>query len=51
MSVRIDAPDTPAHRRALEGLCDELNALRAHFPGTGLPVSYQVVVHQARAAA
>jgi len=49
--VRLDAPDTPAHRRALEGLCAELNALRAPYPGTDLPVSYQVVVHQARVAA
>ena len=51
VSVRLDAPDTPAHRRALEGLCADLNALRAPFPGTDLPVSYQVVVHQARVAA
>jgi transposase len=51
VSVRLDAPDTPAHRRALEGLCEELNALRAPFPGTDLPVSYQVVVHQATVAA
>jgi hypothetical protein len=51
ISVRLDPPDTPAHRRALEGLCGELNALRAPFPGTGLPVSYQVAVHQARVAA
>jgi transposase len=51
VSVRLDAPDTPAHRRALEGLCEELNALRAPFPGTDLPVSYQVVVHQVRVAA
>jgi hypothetical protein len=51
VSVRLDAPDTPAHRRALEGLCAELNALRASYPGTDLPVGYQVVVHQARVAA
>jgi len=51
VSVRLDAPDTPAHRRALEGLCAELNALRAPYPGTDLPVSYQVVVHHARVAA
>ena len=51
VTVRLDAPDTPAHRRALEGLSAELNALRAPFPGTDLPVSYQVVVHQARVAA
>ena len=51
VTVRLDAPDTPAHRRALEGLSGELNALRAPFPGTELPVSYQVVVHQARVAA
>ena len=38
VSVRLDAPDTPAHRRALEGLCAELNALRAPYPGTDLPV-------------
>jgi len=51
VTVRLDAPDTPAHRRALEGLCGELNALRAPFPGTDLPVSYQVVMHQATVAA
>jgi transposase len=51
ITVRLDPPDTPAHRRALDGLCGELNALRTPFPGTDLPVSYQVVVHKARAAA
>jgi hypothetical protein len=51
IAVRLDAPDTPAHRRALESLCIELTALRAPFPGTDLPVSYAVVVHNARAAA
>jgi len=51
VTVRLDAPDTPAHRRALEGLCHELNVLRAPFPGTRLPVSYRVAVHQARVAA
>src|SRR5207244_10877270 len=42
VAIRLDAPDTPAHRRALEGLCDELTALRTPFPGTDLPVSYHV---------
>ena len=51
VTVRLDAPETPGYRRALEGLCGELNALRASFPGTDLPVGYQVVGHQTRVAA
>ena len=49
--VTLDPPDTPMHRRALQGLCDELNEARAVFPGTDLPVSYRVAMHNSQAAA
>ena len=49
--VTLDAPDTPAHRRALEGLCEDLNASGATFPGTDLRVSYVVTVHHSQVAA
>lgn len=37
--VSLDPPDTPQHRRALRGLCEELNQLGAVFPGTDLRVT------------
>ena len=43
--VTLDPPDTPIHRRALRGLVDDLNTLGATFPGTNVPVSYQVAMH------
>lgn len=49
--VTLDPPDTPIHRRALEGLVHDLNALGATFPGTDVPVTYRVVLHHSRAAA
>ncbi|MGH7733718.1 MAG: putative transposase, partial [Gemmatimonadales bacterium] len=49
--VSLDPPDTPAHRRALRGLVDDLNAAGAIFPGTDQPVSYRVRVHQQELAA
>jgi hypothetical protein len=49
--VSLDPPDTPAHRRALRGLIEELNAIGAVFPGTDLPVNYQVRVHHSELAA
>lgn len=51
IDVELDAPDTPMHRRALRGLCDELNAIGATFPGTDLPVTYRVAMHHSEAAA
>jgi hypothetical protein len=49
--VSLDPPDTPAHRRALRGLVEDLNAIGAVFPGTDLPVSYQVRMHHSELAA
>ena len=49
--VTLDPPDTPIYRRALSGLCADLSQLGATFPGTDLPVSYQVAVHHSECAA
>ncbi|MGH8510390.1 MAG: putative transposase [Gammaproteobacteria bacterium] len=51
VDVELDAPDTPTHRRALRGLCDDLNAFGATFAGTDLPVTYQVAMHHSEVAA
>jgi hypothetical protein len=45
LRVTLDSPDTPIHRRALAGLCEELNAIGPTYPGTRIPVSYAVAVH------
>jgi hypothetical protein len=49
--VTLDPPDTPAHRLALRGLCEDLNHVGALFPGTHLPVRYAVTVHHSERAA
>ena len=49
--VTLDPPDTPIYRRALRGLCADLSQLGATFPGTDLPVTYQVAVHHSERAA
>jgi len=49
--VTLDPPDTPIHRRALRGLCNELNQIGATFPGTNLPVVYVVGLHRSELAA
>jgi hypothetical protein len=49
--VSLDPPDTPLHRQALRGLVDDLNALGATFPGTNVPVSYQVRMHHSEVVA
>ena len=49
--VTLDAPDTPQHRRALQGLCVDLNAEGVTFPGTTIPVTYHVAVHHSEVAA
>ncbi|MDO8692014.1 MAG: helix-turn-helix domain-containing protein [Dehalococcoidia bacterium] len=49
VAVTLDAPDLPLHRRALRGLCADLNQLGATFPGADLPVHYDVVVHHSEA--
>jgi hypothetical protein len=51
MTITLDAPDTPLHRRALRGLCADLTQLRAPYPGTDLPVIYQVAMHHSEVAA
>jgi hypothetical protein len=51
VEVTLDPPDTPIHRRALAGLVDDLNGLGATFPGTDVPVRYQVAVHRSEVAA
>jgi len=48
--VTLDPPDTPQHRRALRGLCDDLNQVGTVFPGTELRVSYAVAVHHSELA-
>jgi transposase len=45
VSIRIDPPDTPLYRRALEGLCQDLNRSNPVFPGTAAPVHYEVAMH------
>ncbi|MGC8474083.1 MAG: putative transposase [Candidatus Dormibacteria bacterium] len=49
--VTLDPPDTPQHRRALQGLCADLSQLKTTFPGTDLPVTYEVAVHHSEVAA
>ncbi|MEO9049953.1 MAG: putative transposase [Candidatus Dormiibacterota bacterium] len=49
--VTLDPPDTPHHRRALRGLCQDLNRIGAVFPGTDLRVTYAVAVHHSELAA
>ena len=42
LRVRLDPPDLPLHRRALAGLCAELNLGRPTFPGTDIRVQYEL---------
>ena len=49
--ITLDPPDLPLHRRALRGLCADLNQITATYPGTELPVIYQVAVHHSETAA
>ena len=49
--VTLDAPDLPLHRRALRGLCGDFNKLGATFPGTEIPVTYEVVMHHSEVVA
>ena len=49
--VTLDPPDTPIYRHALRGLCADLSQLGATFPGTNLPVTYQVAMHHSERAA
>jgi hypothetical protein len=45
ITVTLDPPDTPIHRRALHGLVADLNAVGATYPGTDIPVIYRVHRH------
>ena len=49
--VTLDPPDTPLHRRALRGLVEDLNAAGATYPGTTIPVTYQVRRHHSELVA
>jgi hypothetical protein len=49
--ITLDPPDLPLHRRALRGLCADLNQLGTTYPGTNLPVTYDVAVHHSEAVA
>ena len=51
VSIALDAPDIPAQRQALRGLCADLNQLGVTFPGANLPVTYEVEVHHSEQAA
>jgi hypothetical protein len=42
LRVCLEPPDLPLHRRALAGLCTDLNLAQPVFPGTNIPVHYQV---------
>ena len=49
--VTLDPPDLPLHRRALRGLCADLNQITTPYPGTELPVIYEVAVHHSEDSA
>jgi len=42
LRICLQAPDIPLHRRALAGLCADLNLGRPVFPGTDIPVHYEI---------
>jgi len=42
LRICLQPPDLPLHRRALTGLCTDLNLGRPVFPGTDFPVHYEV---------
>jgi transposase len=43
LRIRLDPPDLPLHRRALAGLCADLNLAQPVFPGTDRRLHYEVV--------
>ncbi len=58
ITVSLDPPDTPIHRRELHGLVADLNAVGATYPRTDIPVRCRVRrprqragVHQSQAVA
>ena len=42
LRVCLEPPDLPLHRRALMGLCAKLNLAQPVFPGSEVPVHYEV---------
>ena len=42
LRICLQPPDLPLHRRALAGLCADLNLSRPVFPGADIPVHYEV---------
>ncbi len=42
LRICLQPPDLPLHRRALAGLCADLNLSRPVFPGTDIPLQYEV---------
>jgi len=46
LRICLQPPDIPLHRRALAGLCADLNLSRPVFPGTDIPVHYEVAESQ-----
>jgi hypothetical protein len=42
LKVCLQPPDLPLHRRALVGLCADLNLGRPVLPGTDVPLNYEV---------
>jgi hypothetical protein len=42
VTVTLDPPDTPNHRRALAGFVFDLNTIGSTYPGTDIPVAYRV---------
>jgi hypothetical protein len=44
--VCVEPPDLPLHRRALAGLCADLNLGQPVFPGTDRRLHYEVAEHQ-----
>ena len=45
LRVCLQPPDLPIHRRALAGLCADLNLIGPVFPGTDLPVHYEIATN------
>jgi hypothetical protein len=46
LKVCLQPPDIPLHHRALAGLCADLNVGRPVFPGTDIPLHYEVADSQ-----
>jgi hypothetical protein len=51
LRITLDPPDDPSRRRALRGLCSDLNQIGVTFPDTEVPVTYHVGVHRSEAVA